>query len=338
MLYYHVARTWKNPGGLIQEEEMYEQHHCEEAACALQAAEEQLPLLTERLGLDEETEGELRSLVTSSISQNAERFEESKKKPMVKALDVSIRLLKLLGTILIGSGSQMTGLKNLKSALDFTAKGGNVLLVSNHTSSADAILLNHVVSTLGGDMKNWFYVAGRSTGQSLLMLMVSGGFNRFQVHTAKDCRKAGEHYGTMHAQNAVTYAAIGSTVSQGGKCVVLYPEGTRNDSGTTRAEQGAMRIGQIMDICSPAGFKVLPSSVHAEGMLPVWRTPDEHEQIIARFQRANVSISFGQMVDWEVLNSGNGRLQRQSQTDMCMGLIEKCNTPQLGGYRELEVG
>jgi len=195
-------------------------------------ADRELWNLASRLGLDAEQTTNLHNLFMDALRTNAGRMAECLEAPYVEAVPESRCLLDILGQTMI-DGVDTEGLENLEAAIEFMKRGGNVLLISNHTSGADTLVLDSTVNKeFDGEAKNWIYMAGHVVNYFSLPLTIAGGVNRVQIFSAKYCAQAGsDALQRMKKNNVLAMMAIGPRVMVGGRCVVLYPEGGRGGNG-----------------------------------------------------------------------------------------------------------
>lgn len=274
-----------------------------ELGSVLQYLEEQMPGMISRLQLNGEQGKTFDDLFRRSVEANAARFEECLEAPYVEGLEVSQQLVAFLGQAMVGDGVEVEGMENLSKAIEFMKGGGNVLLVSNHTSGADTIVLHHVVNNaFAGAAREWLHMSGHAVNLFLLPLAVTGGMHRIQIFSAKYCAQASDEVrNRMKANNARALSTIGPQVTSGGKCIVLYPEGGRGEGALLAGEPRTMKIPQMMEMVSPAGLMVLPSYVDATDLLPVVRGEREFREFLQYARRGQSVLKFGAGVSWEDL-------------------------------------
>lgn len=283
-----------------------------EVGSVISYAETALPRLVARLDLGKDDSYRLHYLFIRSMIANAARIERCLNDPFVPALPESREFLDFLGAVIVGEESRLIGAQHLQSALDFMGKGGNVLLVQNHTSGADTIVMDYLVNRdFGGVAKEWMYMAGHAVNLFLLPLTITGGLHRIQIFSAKYCGQADEEVQrNMRAHNAHAMATIAPKVMNGGQLIGLYPEGGRAESGLLPGEPRTMKIPQLMAMASPAGLMVLPTHVTgATSILPVVRGENEFNEFLEHVQCGNANVEFGPGVMWDDLQPDNSDLR-----------------------------
>lgn len=203
-----------------------------ETAGPLTYAKEAVPRLCRRLGLEGGKSEELEHLFTASFEANARRMERCLSAPFVDRNPESCQLTRTLFDRLIDwENSSFAGMSHFRAALDFMEAGGNVLLVSNHTSGADLFVLERAIERrFPGVTQDWSWMVGHVVNIWLIPMVIFGAFNRHQIFSAKYCAQAPEDIRTeMKTHNSRSLATLGR-VSSGGRLVVLYPEGGRGDN------------------------------------------------------------------------------------------------------------
>jgi len=266
-------------------------------------ADTEIPVMAKRLGLEGDDVDTLHILFMDALRVNAARMAECLEAPYVEAVPESRRLFDILGQMMINN-VDTEGLENLAAAIEFMKQGGNVLLISNHTSGADTLVLDTVVNKeFDGVARDWIYMAGHVVNYFLLPLAIAGGVNRVQIFSAKYCAQAGpDALQRMKENNAQAMMAIGPKVMAGGRCIVLYPEGGRGENGKMlEGEPRTMKIPQLMDMVSPHGLMILPSYVEATDIMPVKRGENEFNEFLAHGQRGNATLRFGPGRMWNSL-------------------------------------
>ena len=283
-----------------------------EVASVISYAEGALQRLSQRLSLSPADATTLQHLFMRSMIANAARIEASMNAPYVPALPESRELIDFLGALIVGEESQLIGADNLRRALDFMSSGGNVLLVQNHTSGADTIVMDHLVNKLfAGAAKDWMYMSGHAVNLFLLPLTITGALHRIQIFSTKYCTRADDIVrANMKAHNAQSLATIAPIIMQGGKLIGLYPEGGRGENGLLPGEPRTMKIPQLMSLASPTGLMVLPTYVsRATSILPVVRGDNEFNEFLEHIRPGNANIEFGPGVMWNDLQPGNADLR-----------------------------
>ncbi len=299
---------------------------------ALDQVERELPPLCKRFALDVRQTSRLTYLFKRSLRKNAARMNECLEAPFVEALSVSEELWHLLGEIVVGNNTMVEGLDHVASAIDFMRRGGNVLLVQNHTSGADTLVLHHVVNQhLDGEAQRWLHMAGHVVNIFLLPLAITAGVHRIQIFSAKYCAQADKAVlSRMKENNARALASIGPKIMAGGQCIVLYPEGGRGDGHLKQAEPRTMKIPQLMSIVSTHGLRVLPSYVEATELLPVERHADEFERFLRNAKPGRATLRFGPSVNWQDLQPTDAevRAHLRGHFEQCLGnpdhALKKC--------------
>lgn len=277
-----------------------------------------LPQVGIQLGLEGKQLSEFQDLVLASMAVNGNRMNDCLNAPYVEAVPESRALLDFLEPILVGEESEIRGEDNLECALAFMKRGGNVLLVQNHTSGADTIVTDYLVNrAYGNAAKEWIWMAGHVVNLFLLPLIMCGGLHRVQIFSSKYSAQADEAMRrNMKEQNAKALGSIASMIMGGGKLIGLYPEGGRGEGALKLADPKTMKIPQLMAMAS-VGLMVLPTYVSgATSILPVVRGENEFNEFLHYIRRGNATVEFGPGIMWDDLQPGRAELD--------LFLAEKC--------------
>jgi len=299
-------------------------------------AEETLVRRLMELDINPQAASETKRQFMMALLANAARMDACKEAPFVQAIPESRRLFDLLALHFV-TDVKVTGLENVARALQFMANGGNVLLVSNHTSGADTLVLDYVVNkTFNNAAHDWIYMAGHVVNYYLVPMTMSGGIHRVQIFSAKYCQQATtEERQRMKQNNMRALMSIAPQIIEGGKCVVLYPEGGRGEGSLLAGEPRTMKIPQLMAEASPNGLMVLPSYVEATSILPVVRGSNEFNEFLEHIQPGKATLSLGPGVMWDDLQPNKNEIHRflERNGDECLNdhrhalkccLIKKC--------------
>lgn len=264
----------------------------------LDYAQEAVIRLCERLGIDREP---LATVFMDALRANAATLGATLSSPYVPAVRESRRLLELIEHYLVG-GVRTIGLEHTRMALELLQHGHTVLLVSNHTSGADSLVLDYVVNShFGHDTTaSWTYMSGHAVNLFLMPLVVSAGVNRIQIFSAKYAGMAdAATRAAWRAHNVASMRQVASLGNKGGQMLVLYPEGGRGENGVLLpGEPMTMGIPQLLAKHSPGELYVLPSYVEATDILPVWRDPYEFNAFLELARRGTATLSFGAPLHW----------------------------------------
>lgn len=273
-------------------------------------ARESLPLMADRLGLSPADKARLCELFMAALTANAARMDTVLNAPFVEPLPESRELVTLLGNLLVGDVDH-SGLEHVGAALEFMAQGGNVLFVSNHTSGADTLVLDHVVNTAFPKATYpWLWMAGHVVNLYLLPLAICGGLHRIQIFSSKySAAAAPEIQRDMRTRNVQALMSIAPLVMQGGACIGLYPEGGRGNGGLLAGDPKTVKIPELMATASPAGLMILPSYVEATDILPVVRGENEFNEFLAYGRRGSATLRFGAPVAWDNLQPTREEVQ-----------------------------
>lgn len=299
-------------------------------------ADREIWALGARLGLDSATQATLHETFMAALRVNAARMQDCLEAPLVESVSESRDLFALLGRLMI-AGVDLSGIEHMARALKFMAEGGNVLLLSNHTSGADTLVLEHVVNTHFADAtRSWLYMAGHVVNLYLLPVACSSGVTRVQIFSTKYCAAASdEARRRMHRNNARALLSLAPRATKGGTCVVLYPEGGRGNGALLEGDPKVMKIAQILSGASPNGLMILPSYVEATEILPVVRGDNEFNEFLEYGRRGSATLRFGAGAMWNDLQPDPGSVHevashrgvdsgvalKQLLHQRCMGMI-----------------
>jgi len=279
---------------------------------------EYLPYALERFFDREEVPTEdrdfLRQLFLRSFLENSCFLEQDQSQAIVEPRVVGRELLDTVGELLVRQDSQLFGEEYMEESLSFLEHGGNILLIQNHKSLADTLVTEVLMRRKfgRGATQDWMYIAGHPVNRNILPLLFSSGCRRVQVFSTKfqsavergDPMVADLHLTVraMAKQNLHAMKALGESVTEGGKVVVLYPEGGRVEREMGRGEPRVMKIPDVMAKSSPNGVKVLPTYVDGgEGILPVVHSAQEMDELLEHVRSGTGSVRVGAPVDWALL-------------------------------------
>lgn len=208
-----------------------------------------------------------------------------------------------IGEIVVKPESQLIGIDNFNEAQEHL-KTGNVLLIQNHTSIADMLVLETLVRREFADSTtdDWSYISGGPVNDltTLQGSSISSGFRRFTVNSTSEMDKMTEEQKKeAERENKKAMIALVRFSQEIGKLVVLYPEGTRNDGKMLRARAKSFGIPSAM-MRGNENLVVLPSYVKgANHILPTNREygSDEHSNELNRCVPNQASVTFGKMIN-----------------------------------------
>lgn len=264
----------------------------------------QLPHFAERLSLCPVATSELTRHFEASLLACGERMDAMMTMPYVPAIPEARELIDYLAPLLIGGNSRLVGANHLATAMEYQRQGGNVLLVSNHASGADTLLLDYLVNQAFGNAGHgWHYMAGHVVNLFLIPLALSAAVNRIQIFSVKYRSEGiGDPAFDMARCNMLAMRRVAQIASQGGQLIVLYPEGGRGDGCLKEGEPRTMKIPKVMRTTSPQGLMILPSYVDGStNILPVVRSENEFNEFLNHARRGTGTVSFGQPVNWDDL-------------------------------------
>ena len=255
--------------------------------------------LCERLGIIDS-----QLLVTAfmdALRVNAATLASTLSSAYVPAVPESRRLLDMIEWYLVGN-VRTFNLEHVGAALKLMEQGHTVLLVSNHTSGADTLVLDRMVNEhFGrGTTAPWTYMSGHAVNLFLLPLVVSAGVNRIQIFSAKHAAMVdAEIRAAWQAHNIASMRQVATLARKGGQLLALYPEGGRGENGVLLpGEPKTMGIPQLLAKHSPRDLYVLPSYVEATDILPVWRDPYEFNAFLELARRGTATLAFGPPQHW----------------------------------------
>lgn len=267
-------------------------------------SQEALLRLCERLGIDPEP---LTTAFMDALRVNAATLASTLNSPYVPTVPESRRLLDLIEDYLVG-GVRAFGLEHVGAAQALAEQGNTVLLVSNHTSGADTLVLDRTVNDRfgSGTTAPWTYMSGHAVNLFLLPLVVSAGVSRIQIFSAKHASMVdAETRAAWQAHNVASMRQVAAVARRGGQMLVLYPEGGRGENHVLLpGEPRTMGIPQLLAKHSPGELYVLPSYVEATDILPVWRDPYEFNAFLELARRGSATLAFGAPRRWSELQPG----------------------------------
>ncbi len=278
--------------------------------------EAQLPGLAERLQVNE---GELTAAFMHSFEVSLRRMGPELNQGFLDAVPEGLDLLHFVEPNLLAPGSTLTGGEYIAEVLEFLGKGGNVLVVQNHTSGADTSSFRQLVRQhQGGNpvMDQAILVAGHVVNLYLIPLTIMCGLRFFPIFSAKYKAQAEAACKTdvaaeMNAQNRRAMMAMVQAASQGGKMMWVYPEGGRGEGQLLEGHAQVAKIPELIAGASPNDFMIWPTYIEATDILPVNRIgEDEFCEFVCWTRQGTARATCGKPVMWEDV--------RPSQDAICM--------------------
>jgi len=260
-----------------------------------------------RSGIDSQI-GRLTELAVESLRAAAPLMRTSLMAGSVLPVPAVRRFWLAVGDVLVSRESTLEGEEHLRTAMRYLDSGGNVVIIQNHRSGSDNLVMEMLVNRFFGNRDiaaNWSYMAGHAVNLYLIPLMFTAALHRFQIFSAKYHSLGLPGIATerdINAQNLRALTALRRHATQGSQVVVYYPEGGRGDNG--------MKLGEPKTVCIPTLLSgkgmppllVLPTYVHdTVRILPPVRGQNEFNEVFAHAQHGTARITFGQPVKWEAL-------------------------------------
>lgn len=308
---------------------------------------EAIPEMGERIGLNGRETDELLRLALDSFDTAAAVMQRSLCQGLVEPTPAARRFWNAVGCHLIGPESALIGSGNLDAALEALAGGNNVLVIQNHRSGADSLVMEMLVDrAYGYDVTSaWAYMSGHAVNLFAIPLMFTLAVRRFQIFSAKyrSLGLAGTTDADMAQQNLRAMRALCNYCRPGGRLVVLYPEGGRGDHGLKLGEPQTMCVPQIMRRSGPR-LLILPTYVHGStNILRVNRGDNEYNEVFENMHRGTATFTVGAPLWWDELRpdsvandeagcdgaDGNGSFRR-AMIERLMRLIADLATDQQG--------
>ncbi|MBN2087860.1 1-acyl-sn-glycerol-3-phosphate acyltransferase [Candidatus Peregrinibacteria bacterium] len=212
-----------------------------------------------------------------------------------------------ISELLVQNNSELIGKEHYDKVKQHMDRGGNVLLIQNHTSIADMLVMEALMRRFIDSLstEDWAYITGGPIAdpKTIQGTAISGGYHRFNVHSEKALSKLAANPAELKSakhQNISTIRALYGHAMQGGKLVVVYPEGTRNDGIMERAKPFTTLIPSTMtkEGCPP--LLVLPTYMYgANKILPVARNDkNEFSTQLQKCNRRKADMTIGQPINW----------------------------------------
>ncbi|MBI2990175.1 MAG: 1-acyl-sn-glycerol-3-phosphate acyltransferase [Candidatus Magasanikbacteria bacterium] len=266
--------------------------------------EAQLPELAARLEIDEK---KLIDAFMRSFEISLQRMGPDLNQGFLDAVPEGLDLLHLVEPQLLASGSTLSGGEHLAEVLDFLAKGGNVLVVQNHTSGADTSAFRELVRQHHGEpvMDQAILVAGHVVNLYLIPLTIMCGLRFFPIFSAKYKEQAqaackNDVATEMAAQNRRAMMAMVQAAQQGGKMMWVYPEGGRGDGRLLQGHAQVAKIPELIASASSRGLMIWPTYIEATDILPVHRIgEDEFCEFVLWMKRGRAHAACGKPMMWK---------------------------------------
>lgn len=222
---------------------------------------------------------------------------------------------------LVDEQSRLFWAENFQTAQEHLKKWWNVLLVQNHLSWADPIVLEALMRRhFWVDVtKDWWYMAGHAINLYILPLLVSSWIRRFQIFSIKYQTWA-VNWGIpmqdtwacqtkMKQQNIRAMMELRNYTEKGWKLIVLYPEWWRWENWIKRVQPETVCVAEMM-AKTWKELMILPTYVYdARTILPINRGPNEYNELLELLSFWRADMTVGRPIKWE------GLLSFASETD-----------------------
>lgn len=266
----------------------------------------ELPGLSDRLRLTTTAAATFERLFMAALARSAQDMDACQRMGLARSTPEGRAFLDFIGPRLVTPETTLINPGVVAQALAFMKKGGNVLLIQNHTSGADTVVWDYLVNQrFDGAARDFAYMAGHVVTFFLIPLTVSSGVNRFQIFSTKYkalAEAVGHTMDEMQAQNRRAIHDLVTWTKHGGRLLGLYPEGGRGEAGLLEGDRNTTTVGLAMASSSPAGLMVLPTYVAGcTNILPVVRGPREFEEFLRYVRRGTATITCGDPLRWEEL-------------------------------------
>jgi 1-acyl-sn-glycerol-3-phosphate acyltransferase len=211
----------------------------------------------------------------------------------------------LVGDHAVSQESSLTGAEHLAEALRLRKEGFNVVVVQNHRSGADMLVMETLIRRhLDHDAcADWAYMSGHVINLYLVPAIFAAALRRFQIFSVKyqTTGVAGLTEEEMRQQNKRAMESLRACAAQGGTVTVYYPEGGR---GT-----GGMKQGEARTSCIPRNIAnskkplvILPTNVAGtESLLPQHRGENEFNEVLHHMRAGTAHLAIGKPIHWEEL-------------------------------------
>ena len=285
-----------------------------------------LPEFCQRLRLDAATTDSLKSLGLASLRAATAIIETSCNSGEVAPLQEARQFWLKLCEVLVSDDSRLIGEHHLQTAKNHMQEGGNVLLIQNHRSGADTLLLEAMVNRhFGYDITaDWAYMSGHAVNLFLLPLMFTAAVRRFQIFSAKYQSTGLPGMATAQAmsiQNTKALTSLSKYCREGGKLVGLYPEGGRGETCMKRGESKTSCIFKLM-ARSNRPLLILPTYVDGSpSILPVVRGNNEYNEVFVHARIGTGALSIGTPMAWadleEIAHAISSRFNQSPEQSIC---------------------
>ncbi len=304
---------------------------------------DELPVFCDRLGINGgHKEHFVQTALASAKAGVRLLSQEVMLAGMVGPLPEARAFWNLTGDTLLDTGSEVTGIEHLKTAMHYQQQGWNVVVVQNHRSGADMLVMETLIRRHFGEdiCADWAYMAGHAVNLYLIPLMFSAAMRRFQIFSVKyqSTGITGMDVERMKQQNHRALLALRRHTAPGGKVVVYYPEGGRGN--------GTMKAGEPRTSCLPRniaeggkGLIILPTYVRDTELLhrPA-RGDNEFNEVFVHMDKGSATLAIGEPVRWDAIRELNApyfeRNRNQWNERICntlLGLVARLGPPEHAG-------
>lgn len=310
----------------------------------LRYLEEALPALGERIGLQgEDLQKFVATGMASACACRPLLAPDALSQGMIEPVPEARIFWNLIGDLLLDESSSIIGAEHLRTAMHLQREGFNVVLVQNHRSGSDILVMETLIRRFfGRDVcASWSYMAGHVINLFLIPLMFSAGIRRCQIFAVKyqSTDIPGTTVDDMKCQNQRAMTCLMRHVEPGGTLTVYYPEGGRGTGGMMRGEPRATCIPRNIALNKKKPLIILPTFVDGtERLLPQARGENEFNEVLERMQRGRADLIIGKPVPWEALcaanvqHKGDKHEWNRRMSDTMLALVARLGPPAEAGF------
>jgi len=204
------------------------------------------------------------------------------------------------------SHSTVKGMGNLQEIVSILSKKENVLLLANHQTEADPIIISILLEKSYPELaQEMIFVAGDRVVTDPLAIPFSMGRNLLCIYSKRYIDHPKELRAQKQLHNKRTMDLMRALLSEGGKCIYVAPSGGRD----RRSEQGVVEVAPF----DPQSIEMLylmaqraekpshffPLSLATYNMLPPPETIQVELGEVRTAKRGAVHFCFGEEIDME---------------------------------------
>ena len=178
--------------------------------------------------------------------------------------------------LVIKEKSRVFGLENARKIEEMTARGENVIILSNHQTEADSQILSILLQEegMGALAERVIFIAGHKVTTDPVAIPFSMGRNLLCIHSKKHIKNPREDIPRKQSQNLESMKAMASLLNRGGQIFWVAPSGGRDrPDGTgnfvvSPFDPKALDMFKLVAMQSGKPMHFFPMSMYTHELVP----------------------------------------------------------------------